>query len=493
MVNEGVRKVVRPSTDSSHGSEVLRTLSPRAMTPPRMGKIDLFRGIAILAVILYHINGSIIFPGGWGLVRASNGVARFVDGSRALRLVFLPFHFGRVGVNLFFVISGLCIHMRYAFAQAGASRPPPFSAKVFFGRRFFRIYPVYWVALALGVVVGPIVYSIAVSPNGRPGAVHFPSVGNVAAHLVMLHSFFRAYMMDILPPLWSIATEEQFYILYPLVFVLIGRRLSVPSLVLILLGVTAVWRAGFVLFNPAPMTFSDGPFLVWVFGFSVARYYEWSLGALLAWAMANKRSLAMFPVGPIRFLGARPRLVMLLGVTLIAAGATSLLNVRVKWMVEDPCYSTGWFLILAATLLPRYPQPGSLDTGQDHAFSIPFLSIAGAWASKRLQNLGRRSYSVYLLHELVLFGTVALMHRFDLPRVAVAAPLGGLMIWMFCYPFYRYVEAPCENRSKEVGRSRAASPADRVSRVPSGALVAGRQRPLFPSARNDQSDRPSGT
>jgi peptidoglycan/LPS O-acetylase OafA/YrhL len=463
-------------------------LSPRAMASPRVGEIDLFRGIAILAVILYHINGSIIFPGGWGLVRASNGVARFVDGSRALRLIFLPFHFGRVGVNLFFVISGLCIHMRYAFAQTGASRPP-FSAKVFFGRRFFRIYPVYWVALALGVVVGPIVYSLAASPKS---AIHFPSVGSVAAHLIMLHSFFRAYMMDILPPLWSIATEEQFYILYPLIFVLIGRRLSVPSLVLVLLGVTVAWRAAFVLFSPVPMTFSDGPFLVWVFGFSVARYYEWSLGALLAWAMANKRSLAMFPVGPIRFLGARPRLVMILGVTLIAGGAASLFNVRVKWMVEDPCYSTGWFLILAAALLPRYAQPGSPQgTGQqDHAF-IPFLSICGAWASKRLQNLGRRSYSVYLLHELVLLGTVALMHRFDLPRVAVAAPLGGLMIWMFCYPFYRYVEAPCENRSKEVGRSRAATPGERVSRVPRGAMVTDRRRPVFPSTRNDQSDRPS--
>lgn len=457
-----------------------------------MGKIDLFRGIAILAVVLYHINGSIIFPDGWGLVRTSGGVARFAMGSTALRIIFLPFHIGRVGVNLFFVISGLCIHMRHALAQAGEPRVG-FSAKLFFGRRFFRIYPVYWTALAMGVVLGPVIYSASSSPNGRLGAINFPSLGNVAAHVAMLHSFFRAYILDILPPLWSIATEEQFYILYPLLFVFVGRRLSVPVLVLILLGVTVIWRAVFVFANPPPLTFSDGPFLVWVFGFSLARYYEWSLGALLAWAIANKRSLAMFPGGSIRFLGARPRLVMMLGVCLIAVGTASLLRVRVKWMIEDPCYSTGWFLILAAALLPKHSQRGRHDPTQGRTSSVALLSSCHAWVSTRLRNLGRRSYSVYLLHELVLFGVVAIMHAFDLPRITVAAPLAGLMIWMFCYPFYRYVEAPWEIRSKAVGMSRRPTAVDRDSIVSSEAVIIPGQQPLFPSPRNDRGGGPSST
>jgi peptidoglycan/LPS O-acetylase OafA/YrhL len=430
---------------------------------PRVLTIDLFRGIAILVVILYHINGNIIFPQGWGLVRGSDGVAHIGGGpGLLLRFALLPFHFGRAGVNLFFVISGLCIHLRFALMQATTSRPP-FSLKVFFGRRFFRIYPVYWIARALGILVGPFIYSAARSANGTIDVVTFPTVGSIVTHIVMLHSFFKEYTMDILATLWSIATEEQFYLLYPLVFVAIGRRVSVPNLVLALMALSFVWRAIFVFSNPLPPTFYDGPFLVWVFGFSLARYYEWSLGALLAWAMANRRSLAMFPWRPVQFLGVRPRLVMLLGGGMILIGAASLLNLRVKWMIEDPCYSTGWFLIMAAALLPR-----AAGAKADAAVKDPLPPWAAAvrdWSVRRLVNLGRRSYSVYLLHVLPLMAVVALVRRYHLPTVTVAAPLMGVLTWLVCYPFYRYVEAPFERRSKAVG-ARARTPvAERVVNV----------------------------
>jgi peptidoglycan/LPS O-acetylase OafA/YrhL len=438
------------------------TLPVATVSLPRLPTIDVFRGIAILLVILYHINGNIIFPEGWGLVRGSDGVGHIGSGLGVLRFVLLPFHFGRVGVNLFFVISGLCIHLRFAFIQTTAPNAA-FPLKVFFLRRFFRIYPVYWTALALGILVGPFIYSAASSPSGTIGAVKFPTVASIASHVVMLHGFFADQMMDILRVLWSIATEEQFYLLYPLVFVAIGRRVSVPRLVLVLLGLSFAWRALFVFSNPPPLTFSDGPFLVWLFGFSLARYYEWSLGALLAWAMANQRTLAIFPARPIRFLGARPGLVMVIGVGLILVGAASLLRVRVKWMIEDPCYSTGWFLILSAALLPsaaasRLRRPGG-------GLVSPVVGACRSWVARRLASLGRRSYSVYLLHELPLMATVALMHRFSLPPIAVAAPLTGLLIWVVCYPFYRYVEAPFERRSKAVGARARRQVADHIANV----------------------------
>lgn len=429
----------------------LAPTSADAVAIPRVPTIDIFRGLAILLVILYHINGNIIFPGGWGVVRGADGVAHMAEGSKLLRFLLLPFHMGRVGVNLFFVISGLCIHMRFAYARA-ANPSVPFPLGTFFARRFYRIYPVYWAALGLGIVVGPFIYAAASTPDGTLGEVKFPTMGSIAAHLVMLHSFFRGYMMDILRVLWSIATEEQFYLLYPLVFVAIGRRVSTPKLVLGLLIVAMLWRAAFVFTNPPPATFSDGPFLVWIFGFSIARYYEWSLGALLAWAMANNRTLAMFPFAPLRFLGARPRLVMAMGLGLIVVGAASLIRVRIKWLIEDPCYSTGWFLIMAAALLPAARPAGGAAKEASPGALAQLIAPLRAWASRRLRSLGRRSYSVYLLHELSLMATVALMHRYNLHPIAVAAPLMGVLTWMLCYPFYRYVEAPFERRSKAVGR-----------------------------------------
>lgn len=446
-----------------------------AVIVPRVPTIDVFRGVAILLVILYHISGNIIFPTGWGLQRDAAGVAHLAGGSQLLRFLFLPFHLGRVGVNLFFVISGLCIHMRFA-AERARDPGAAFSLRTFFLRRFFRIYPVYWAALAIGIVVGPFIYAAALTGSIPESGVHFPTLGSVGAHFVMLHPFFKTYILDILRVLWSIGTEEQFYLLYPLVFVLIGRSVDVPRLVLALLAVTIAWRAAFVLTNPAPASFSDGPFLVWLWGFSLSRYYEWSLGALLAWALANRRTLELFPYAPFRFLGARPRLVMAMGIGFILLGAASLARARIKWMIEDPCYSTGWFLVLASAMLPSTARR---EAAWSNTIWARAFRAVRAWATRRLERLGRRSFSVYLLHELSLMTSVALMHRYNLPPIAVAAPLTGLLTWALCYPFYAYVEAPFERLSKSVGRAqrgRADRPAGR--RVP-GAIPswAGAARP----------------
>jgi peptidoglycan/LPS O-acetylase OafA/YrhL len=435
-----------------------RSTSPAAPTTavgPRLPTIDVLRGVAILLVILYHLNNLIILPGGWGLGRGADGSAHLPAGSLVMRFIFLPFHLGRVGVNLFFVLSGLCIHMRWARVQASGS-VEPFSLREFFLRRFFRIYPTYWAALGIGVFIVPFLYS-AVFPAGAPEVVGMPAVRDVLFHAVMLHSFVKQYMMSIIRSLWSIATEEQFYLLYPLVFVLLGRRVPIARLVVGLLAFTVVWRLAFVLANPPPPTFYDGPFLVWIFGFSLPRYYEWSLGALLAWMLANRNAArAPFAGRLAEILRTRPRTCAALGLGLILAGAGSLLRVQTKYLMEDPCYSTGWFLIVGATLL------------QDRlGGALPPGARARAWVLARLQSLGRRSFSVYLLHEIALFVTAGLMRTFHLPPITVAAPLGCLLVWALCYPFYKYVEAPFELRSKRVGKPvRTLAPAVAAAAAP---------------------------
>jgi peptidoglycan/LPS O-acetylase OafA/YrhL len=427
--------VTRPAVDSAQ---------PRA-TPEggiRLPNIDLMRGIAILLVILYHLDTIIILPFGWGLVRDAAGSAHLAAGSRVLRFVLLPFHMGRVGVNLFFVISGLCIHLRFAREQA-ENPAAPFGPKTFFLRRFFRIYPVYWVALAVGAFVAPLLYR-AVYPHDAPVA-GFPAARDLLAHVFMLHTFSKTTFMGIIRALWSIATEEQFYLLYPLVFVAIGRRVRITRIVPALFVLSMIWRLTLILTNPAPAVFSDGPFLVWAFGFSLPRYYEWSLGALLAYALARRLTLAeLVPFLPGRLTRARPAVLVAFGLGFILLGAASLVRVQLKWLIEDPCYSTGWFFVLAATLLPS--STPARDGGPAAWRALTDFVAA------RLRGLGRRSFSVYLLHEIVLMATAGLMMRLQLPPLAVAAPLGCVLIWVSCYPFYRFVEAPFERRSKLVGK-----------------------------------------
>ncbi|HEX4405232.1 MAG TPA: acyltransferase [Polyangia bacterium] len=408
------------------------------------------RGIAILLVVLYHLDTLVIIPQGWGLVRDAAGAAHIGDGSRVLRFMLLPFHMGRVGVNLFFVISGLCIHMRFA-RQVAKNPAAPFALKTFFQRRFFRIYPVYWVALALGAFVAPLLYAATYPSN--PPVTGFPDAHDLLLHVFMLHTFSKFTSMSIIRVLWSIATEEQFYLLYPLVFVAIGRRVPITRLVPALFVLSMVWRLTFVLANPAPATFFDGPFLVWVFCFSLPRYYEWALGALLAHALARRLTLAeLLPFLPSRLTRARPAIVVVFGLGFILIGAASLARVQVKWLIEDPSYSTAWFFVLAATLLPA-------STPTRTAQAAPWRAradVALAFVAERLRGLGRRSYSVYLLHEIVLMTVAGIMQRFHLPAVTVAAPLACAFTVAVCYPFYRWVEAPFERRSKAVGKLRRA-------------------------------------
>ncbi len=415
-------------------------VTPSNAEVPRVAAIDRFRGIAILLVVLYHINGLLVFPNGWGITRDAGGASHILAGPNLLRFLLLPVHFGRIGVNLFFVISGLCIHLRMAVALH-RDRAAPFSPRVYFLRRFYRIYPVYWIALFVGISLSPWLYG-----------VEFPTPGSIATHLVMVHSFFKPYILDILPPLWSIATEEQFYLLYPLVFVWLGRRMSTPRIILLLLFLSLAWRLLFVFSNPAPLVFSDGPFLVWLHGFSIARYYEWGLGALLAWAIADGRGLRALAGWPFAWLSARPHALQALGLLFIVTGAASLIHVRLKWIIEEPCYSTGWFLIMASVLLPAAPRPAHpLSPG--FAWMIPARPrspFALRWFDARLRGLGRRSFSVYLLHELVQLQVVWLVKRYDLPRLLVGAPLAYALTIILCYAFYRVVEAPFEIRSKAV-------------------------------------------
>jgi hypothetical protein len=98
--------------------------------------IDYLRGVAIISVFLYHCiyaaYGMFGLPWQW-LHRGFTAPASFI--------ALLPVHFGFLGVPMFFVISGFCIHL--SFQQQGKEWVS------FFIRRFFRLYPAYLAILLL--------------------------------------------------------------------------------------------------------------------------------------------------------------------------------------------------------------------------------------------------------------------------------------------------------------------------------------------------------
>lgn len=111
--------------------------------------LDGARGVAILAVLLFHCIGV-----SFGRDQLSwNGWLRDFTASRSL-LALLPISYGWVGVPIFFVVSGFCIHWSFLKSTPGIeahAQPSKIHSKFqwrsFFLRRFFRIYPRYLLTL----------------------------------------------------------------------------------------------------------------------------------------------------------------------------------------------------------------------------------------------------------------------------------------------------------------------------------------------------------
>ncbi len=198
--------------------------------------IDGLRAVAVVAVVLYHLS----VPG---------------------------FSGGFVGVDVFFVISGFLI-TQFLLGGNGA-----FSVVAFYERRVRRIIPALAAVLLATTAAAA---AILTAPELR-GFSH-----NLAAAVLFVSNFYDLATVSYfhvdssyepLLHLWSLAIEEQFYIVYPLALLLLLRY--APHRLVLLLGVAALASfalcAWLSLRNP-----------VAAFYFTPARAWELLLGALTA-------------------------------------------------------------------------------------------------------------------------------------------------------------------------------------------------------------------
>src|SRR6185436_3528207 len=102
----------------------------------RLRGIDALRGAAALGVVFYHAveQGDKVLP---------NNLFQY-----PIRLVQFGSSFGYIGVFLFFVISGFCIHLQWARTKA-AGIEPEIRFGPFWKRRIRRLYPPYLITLLL--------------------------------------------------------------------------------------------------------------------------------------------------------------------------------------------------------------------------------------------------------------------------------------------------------------------------------------------------------
>lgn len=152
--------------------------------------IDGLRSVAVLSVILFHLNKALM-PGGF------------------------------VGVDIFFVISGYLI-TAHIVQDVERGR---FSIAGFYGRRIKRIAPALFVVVALTLLAAKAFMLPEDSVDAsRSGVWSLASFANVFFWRYQDTGYFAAQGRDLpLLHLWSLGVEEQFYIIWPVVLMLFYR------------------------------------------------------------------------------------------------------------------------------------------------------------------------------------------------------------------------------------------------------------------------------
>jgi len=310
-----------------------------------MAPLDGLRGFASLYVIFAHL-----FPNWHG-----HGI-----GERVGRAVIDA---GWSGVDLFFVLSGFLI-TGILLKSKGDSAGRYFG--VFYGRRFLRVFPVYYLMLVVFLIIVPRVpffartnYFWLVPGNSYP---YWTYLSNWREQV---HAGTHLFLCVC----WSLAIEEQYYVLWPLTVWFTSKRgLAIASIGL--LGLSAALRSGLFLLRDWPAAT--------VYHMTFTHLDGIALGSLLAIAWRDRER---YGVVLDRFAGlAGPLGAATLAVVLYAAltgqeGAE--LSYAPLTIVAFPLIALFYGSLLIRSLI----RPGSVRA----IFSLPFLRM-----------LGKYSYAAYL-------------------------------------------------------------------------------------------------
>jgi peptidoglycan/LPS O-acetylase OafA/YrhL len=190
--------------------------------------LDAWRGISVLLVVLYHLVEYRFEPlfrpdsdGGLSPPPFSvDGIAHWLKHEAVRELEYA----GPLGVQIFFVISGYIIT---TLLLREYKRNGRISLAAFYVRRAFRILPPLWLMLGATFIFASLGYIIVDNKS-------FLFAGSFLCNMQPGScSWFTGHT-------WSLATEEQFYLVWPLLLTMIGCRAVAPvALALCLLFIVA--------------------------------------------------------------------------------------------------------------------------------------------------------------------------------------------------------------------------------------------------------------
>jgi peptidoglycan/LPS O-acetylase OafA/YrhL len=357
----------------------------------RLVSIDALRGIASFAVVLYHAFAMGVFN-----VATPNVYAIWEY------IYAVPISFGYTGVYLFFVISGFCIHLRWAKAKARNDESFKLDFVSFWKRRFVRLYPAYLVTLAICLLIqyfrGELVFSTFF-------------VWDIVSHILMIHNFDARTVYSINGVLWTLAIEEQLYLAYFLL-VYLREKFGWKYTMIVCVSARIGWFA---------LAFALNKFVGYqlpVIESSMANWCIWALGAVSIEAALGiiklpKWTSSVF-IGIILLITAGA-----IEYTDLKLGRTGVFN-KFTWLVYQPVWGLGFFIIINRFVKSEISW--FKDTAANYANKNNLIKLCAF--------VGVFSYSLYLTHEIIL----------DLIKIPVL--IGVILCLIFSFVFYNMFEKP---------------------------------------------------
>jgi peptidoglycan/LPS O-acetylase OafA/YrhL len=299
---------------------------------------------------------------------------------------------GAAGVDLFFALSAFLIT---SILLREREETGGISLRRFYLRRVLRIWPLYFLLIAVGIVLAHTMAKQSLPWYYVAGYLLF--VGN------WVHAVFGR-PESICSPLWTVSIEEQFYLIWPLLMKMLQRRgMIVAAIVTFLLA--TICRVGFMLAG------SSGGFIYYG---SVSRCDSLALGILLA-----------------LFADRLPRLTRSVRWLLLAGGLLGWVASS-AWLNEQPG-PVDIRMVLGRLIVSV--AAGAILYACLHSHS---KLVRGEWVVR----LGKISYGLYMLHLTGILIMLSLFHPVWGWQLLAAKALGFVMTVILALASYRWVESP---------------------------------------------------
>ena len=363
-------------------SEILLLALVKRTATDRFRSIDALRGMAAIMVLVLHVGQSYInHP---RVAASGRGLLRFYE----------YVDLGRIGICIFFIISGFVICRSFNSDRR--------ELKSFVVKRFFRLYPLFWFSMILaGLVLWP-KHASSLTP------------GIIGANATMLPSLLgQPFMIGLY---WTLETELLFYVLMSLLYWLglLGR----PKVMLALTLLMYVLLSGLYFLPMAEQLmphWKATPYhlSLMMLGVTTRYAYDAEGSTRKPWLRILSTHAVLLALVPLVIL-----------VLYLVTGQAAELPDAIAYLLGMLMFFVG----------------------------LRYLRSAPGW----MTYLGVITYSIYLLHPVVFTFVRQLLVRYDLLlglHISVYIVLCGLLTVLLSAISYKYLEASANRVGRRCGRA----------------------------------------